>query len=136
MTVSVLKEPQPKIKTLIHEGGIGTVSAMLLNLLLYKLGSFDSSIITAANAPLQAFNVILLTVLSGIAAIIGYIVLTRFLAPKVARPIMWGIALVAFILLAFGPPTGITGIGTKEIILLEIMHIVALLPVHLLTREP
>lgn len=101
-------------------GAITTVGAMLVNALLFTLGNLPTDFV-----PFGA--VMGMTFMGGFAAIIGYAIMTRFLAQKTAdRVMLIGVAcvLAGF---AFNPFT-IPNVSITTIVILQLMHVVAALP--------
>lgn len=101
-------------------GTITTVGAMLVNALLFTLGNLPTDFV-----PFGA--VMGMTFMGGFAAIIGYAIMTRFLAQKTAdRVMLIGVAcvLTGF---AFNPFT-IPNVSITTIVILQLMHVAAALP--------
>ncbi|HSH03857.1 MAG TPA: DUF6069 family protein [Anaerolineae bacterium] len=122
--------------TLLKNGAIATLAAIIINVLLFLIGSlftFPDNAITPMGTPVSIAPVIITTLLGGLFATIGYLVLTKFM-PERANQIMWVVAII--VLLGMAPsPFGITNVPVLQIIILEIMHIVAALPVYALTKS-
>ena len=102
--------------------------------LLTSSFAFPPEAITPIGQPVSLPPVIIATLMGGAAATIGYIVLTRFLAVPTARRVLLVLAIIVLIAMAF-TPFGITEVPTAQIIILNIMHVVAgLVPVAALMR--
>jgi hypothetical protein len=130
-------ESKPALGAIWKNGLIATAIAVIINALLFLLGStftFPAEALTPMGAPITIGPVVILTLLAGLVATIGYTVLTRFLAISTANRVMWIVAVVVLIGMFFSP-FGIENVPLAEIVILEVMHLVAgLIPVYLLTR--
>lgn len=111
----------------LRSGTLATAGAMAVNGLLFTLGNLPPEFV-----PFGA--VMGMTFMGGLTAIIGYLILTRFLAQKTAVRVMWvGVALV---LLGFAyNPFTIPNASVATILILQLMHLVAALPAIRLTRK-
>ena len=127
---------KPAIGGIVRTGLIAAVVAIVVNALLFFIGSlftFPDNALTPTGDPVTIVPVVVVTLFGGIAATVGYIVLTRFLAKATANRVMLiGGALV--LIGMFFNPFSIENVPVAEIVILEIMHIVAAWPVWQLTR--
>ncbi|MEM9005699.1 MAG: DUF6069 family protein [Cyanobacteria bacterium P01_F01_bin.86] len=128
---------KPEISTIFRQGCTATVMAVFINLALYLIGStftFPANAIAPTGDPVTVAPVILASILGGLAATIGYLLLTRFFSRVMAKRIVWvltGLTLAGM----FFTPFGIENVPIAQIVILEIMHLVAALPVWWLTRK-
>ncbi|MEM8546322.1 MAG: DUF6069 family protein [Cyanobacteria bacterium P01_H01_bin.119] len=128
---------KPEISTIFRKGCIATVAAVVINAALYLMGStftFPADAITPTGDPVTVAPVILASILGGLVATISYFLLTRFLARVTANRVMWVLTGVVLIGMFF-TPFGIENVPIAQIVILEIMHFVAALPVWWLTRS-
>jgi hypothetical protein len=120
----------------MRAGGMATLVATIINAILFDVGStftFPADAITALGGPISLPAVVISTLVSGLLATLGYVVLTRFLSVRVARIVFW-VCLALVLLLSAANPFGITNVPIAEIVILEIMHLVAgLLPAWRMT---
>lgn len=130
--------PAPTIGRLAQYGLISTLIATLINAILYFIGTqftFPDDALTPLGVPVTIMPVVLITLLSGIVATIGYIVLTRFVPVATARRLFWILVAVVLIVMFF-PPFNITNVPFAEVMILQTMHLVAgLLPAYHLTKK-
>lgn len=127
---------KPAITTILRTGATGIVIAVLVNAVLYLIGStftFPPDAITPVGEPVTIVPVVMITTVAGFVATVGYLVLTRFLSALWTNRVMW-IATAAILIGMFFTPFGIENVPVAEIVILEIMHLVAAIPVYLLTR--
>ena len=116
--------------------GIGLAGAA--NAVLYLLGisfTFPVTAIAPTGSPVLLINVLVSTLIGGVGAVVAYYLLTKFLAQPTARLVMW--ILTILVLIASIPgPLSITNVPVSEIVVLNIMHLIAgLVPVYLLTKQ-
>lgn len=128
---------KPAIGAIWKNGLLATAIATVINAVLFFIGSlftFPPDAITPLGVPITIGAVISITLLGGVVATFGYTILTRFLNISTANRVMW-IAAVLVLIGMFFSPFGITNVSIAQIVVLEIMHLVAgLLPVSMLTR--
>jgi len=134
---SETQQSNPALAVVWRTGIVAAVVATVINAILFLVGSlftFPDDAITPMGEPISLALVVIVTFIGGIVATIGYTALTRFLPVKVANRVMWVGAII--VLLGMGlQPFGIENVPVAQIIILEIMHLVAsLLPVGGLTR--
>ena len=135
--ISKSLDQKPSVGSLAVTGGIAAVVAAVINAVLFlvgnALGAFPEDVLTPLGEPISLVPVVLMTIVGGIAATVGYIVLTRFLSVRNAKIALWVIgALVLFGM--FFSPLGLEGMPALGIFLLEVMHFVAgLMPIGRLT---
>lgn len=128
---------KPSVTLIWRNGVIATVVATVINAVLYLAGStftFPAEAVSPFGDPITLVPVVLATVFGGVAATIGYTVLTRLLSLQLANRIMWiGIILV---LIGMTPgPFGIENVSIAQVIIMQVMHFVAAIPVVMLTRS-
>lgn len=130
-------ETRPALGTILRKGLTGLAIAILVNALLYLVGTtftFPDTAIAPTGAPVTLAPVLIVTAMGGLTAIVGFFVLTRFLTMRLVNWIMWGATAIALLAMAINP-FGITDVPMAEIVILEIMHLVAAVPVFFLTRS-
>lgn len=134
--MTAIMETKPTMNTTIRKGAIGTVIAVVVNAALFLIGStftFPAEALSPLGEPVTLGPVIIMTLLAGVVATIGYLVLTRFLTLRNANIVMWVVTVLVLIGMVYGP-FGIENVPLAEIVILEIMHLVAAIPVYWLTR--
>lgn len=131
-------EVKPTVGQTALKGLPATVIAVGINVVLFLIGSalgaFPEEVLTPMGTPIQLVAVAVMTLLGGVVATMGYFVLTRYLSLRVAKIVMW---VVAVLVLGgmFMAPLRLEGLPKFGIFLLEAMHfIAALLPIGRLTR--
>jgi hypothetical protein len=131
-------QPKPSLGAIWKAGFLGAVIAAAINVILYligrALGAMPSDVVTPTGRPVEIVGVVLLSAFGVLAGTLVYTVLTRFLS--VARANRWFviIAIVVLVIMA-ASPFSLPGAPTIQIVLLEIMHLVAgLSAVYFLTR--
>lgn len=116
------------LSEIVKAGLIAAVSAAIINALIFllgrALGSFPDTALTPAGRPIDAPGAALLSVLGVIAGTVVYTVLTRrFDTDKANR---WFRIIAVIVLVVMIPtPFGIAGAPVSQIVLLEVMHLVA-----------
>jgi hypothetical protein len=123
---------------IFHNGAIGIGLAGAANAMLYLLGTtftFPANAIAPTGSPVLLINVLVSTLIGGLGAVGAYYLLSKFLAQPTARLVMW--ILTILVLVASIPgPLSITNVPVSEVIMLNIMHLVAgLAPVYFLTKQ-
>ena len=136
-TVLSLKN-QPQTHTL-RNGAIGIGLAGAANTILYLLGAsftFPTNAIAPTGSPVLLINVLVSTLIGGVGAVAVYYLLTKVLAQPTARRVMW-ILTVLVLVASISGPLSITNVPVSEVVMLNIMHLVAgLAPVYFLTKQP
>ena len=125
--------------TALKNGAIAGVSAAGINALMFYVGSavgcFPPTAVVQGQGPIGIANVLLMSVLPCIIGAVIFALLCRFTSNAVR--IFQIVTGVVFALFLTGPITGITGVATREIVLLEVMHlVVAGACVYFLTISP
>ncbi len=130
--------PKPSIGTIWKAGILGAVVAAAVNALLYfigrPLGAFPSDVLTPMGLPIELPAVIMLSVVGVLAGTLVYTLLTRFLST--ARANRWFVIIAIIVLIAMAAsPFSLPGAPMSQIIVLEIMHLVAgVAAIYFLTR--
>ncbi len=124
-------ETKPSIGGIFKNGAIAGVLAVVVNAILYfgasALGWFPETVLTPAGVPITLAPVISLTVASAIVGAIGYLILSRFLSRQKADLWFTILAVIVLVVMAI-TPLQLPGAPMGQIITLEIMHLVAGLP--------
>jgi hypothetical protein len=113
-----------------------TILASAINALLFLSASsvtFPATALTPQGTPVTLAPVVMMTLFGGIAATIGYLILSKLLAQKTAKIVMLAGSALVLIGMFFNP-FGIENAPVAQIVVLEIMHLVAALPAWRLTR--
>ena len=122
-----VKNPKPTLAGVAKAGGTAAAVAIAANAVLYLIGSavgaFPPDALTPMGVPVDVTAVIGASVMGSLAGTIGYFILTRVLALKLARQVFTGGVVLALIGMFF-TPFGIPNAPVLQIILLEIMHVV------------
>jgi len=118
---------KPGIASIARQGAMAGVVGLVVNAVLYFVGAavdaFPPDALTPMGVPVDIGAIAGISVVSTVAAIVGYFVLTRFLSPARARQIFTILALLVLLAMA-ATPFGITNVPVMQIVLLEIMHVV------------
>lgn len=126
MTVNTAVQA-PGFGAIARQGAIAGVIGLVINLILFfiggALGAFPPDALTPMGVPVDAVAVIGASVVSTVAAIVGYFVFTRFLSLQRAKQTFVVLAVLVLVGMAFNP-LGITNAPALQIVLLEIMHLV------------
>lgn len=134
---ATIPSPRPKAAQIVRTGGIATVVATIVNAIIFSTGltfTFPADAITALGGPVNLLAVVISTLLIGIFTALGYLTLTRFFSVRVARIVMW-VSLAWMLIVSPANPFGIGIVPVAGIVILEVMHIVAvLLPAWRMTR--
>lgn len=137
MTV-VPADPKPAAAGIIRRGAIATIIAVVVNSLLFLIGSlftFPPEAITPMGGPIELPIVAVLTLGAGIFATIGYLVLTRIMGLTTAHRVTIMVTILVLLGMAVNPFVSIQNAPMSQILILEIMHLVAALPVVALLRR-
>lgn len=119
MTTTTSSAANGHFGQILRTGALTTATALLVNGLLFTISNLPTEV------PLPA--VLSMTFIGGVAAIIGYALLNRFLTQKTTNRVMLiGVAcvLAGF---AFNPFT-IPNVSITTIVILQLMHVAAALP--------
>src|SRR5262245_45665331 len=116
----------------IRAGAVGVGIAGAANTVLYLLGTsftFPADAIAPTGSPVLLINVLVSTLIGGAGAIAVYCLLTKFLARPTARRVMWMLTVLVLVAAVSGP-LSISNLPVSEIVMLNMMHLVAgLVPV-------
>lgn len=133
MTTATVTQVQtkPSIGSILRAGAIGIVIAAVLNLILYFISTAIGAlpIMSSMGQPITLIPVLSFTIGSGIAATILYLILTRFLDHGRANTVFVIIASLVLIGMALTPITSVVEPTFAAVLMLEIMHLAAGLPV-------
>lgn len=123
-------DTKPTIGSIVRAGAIGIVIAAVLNVILYFISTSIGAlpVMASMGQPITLMPVLTFTVGGGIAATILYLILTRFLDHGRANTVFVTIASLVLIGMAFGPITSIVEPTVISVLMLEIMHLAAGLP--------
>lgn len=121
---------KPSIGSIIRAGAIGIVIATVINVILYLISTTIGALPAMATMgqPITLVPVLTFTIGGGIAATIGYLILTRFLTHGRANTVFVIIASLVIIGMAFTPITSVVEPTVMTVVMLEIMHLAAALP--------
>jgi hypothetical protein len=109
-------------------GIAGAIVAAAINVVLFlvgrALGWFSETALTPMGRPVEAFGAVVFSILGVLGGTVVYTILSRFMAtPRANR---WFVIIAIVVLVLMIPtPLGIPGAPTSQIILMEIMHLVA-----------
>jgi hypothetical protein len=136
--ISKSLEVKPTVGRVAMRGVPATIIAVGINVVLFLIGSalgaFPEDVLTPLGTPIQLVAVAAMTLGGGIAATLGYFVLTRFLKMRMAKIALWIVGVIVLIVMFFSP-LSLEGMPALGIFLLEVMHFMAgLLPIGRLTR--
>jgi hypothetical protein len=131
MTSSPEAAAQPSKRSLgsIWKAGIvGALVAAVINVVLYligrALGSFPDTALTPMGRPVDVFGAAFISILGVLGGTVAYSILSRFMATPRANRWFLIIAIVVLVLM-IPSPLAIPGAPTSQVILMEIMHLVA-----------
>lgn len=129
-TITTTLDTKPAVGSIVRAGAIGIVIAAVLNLILYFISTAMGAlpIMSSMGQPITLAPVLTFTIGSGIAATILYLILTRFLDQGRANTVFVIIASLVLIGMAFGPITSVVEPTVITVLMLEIMHLAAGLP--------
>lgn len=122
---------KPSVSGILKNGAIAGGVAIVLNAILYfigsPLGAFPADVLNPMGAPITLGPVIGVTLVGVVGGTIAYLLLTRFLAKPMADRIFLILAVIVLVVMAFSP-MNLPGAPVIQIIFLEIMHLVAGIP--------
>lgn len=123
-------DSKPTIGSIVRVGAIGILIAAALNVILYFISTALGALPTMASMgqPITLIPVLTFTIGGGIVATIGYLILTRFLNHQRANTVFVLIASLVIIGMAFTPITSVVEPTMITVLMLEIMHLAAGLP--------
>lgn len=129
-TTATTLDPKPAVGSIVRAGAIGIVIATVLNLILYFISTAIGAlpIMSSMGQPITLVPVLTFTIGSGLAATILYLILTRFLDQGRANTVFVIIASLVLIGMAFGPITSVVEPTVITVLMLELMHLAAGLP--------
>lgn len=123
---------------IVKAGLLGAGVAAVINVVLYLLGramgSFPATALTPMGRPVDAFAAAFISILGVVGGTVVYTLLTRFMdKPKGNR---WFTIIAIIVLVVMIPtPFGISGAPVSQIVIMEVMHLVAgLSAIYFLTR--
>lgn len=137
-TTTTTLDTKPAVGSIVRSGAIGIVIAVVLNLILYFISTAIDAlpIMSSMGQPITLVPVLTFTIGSGIAATILYLILTRFLHQSRANTVFVIIASLVLIGMAFGPITSVVEPTVLAVLMLELMHLAAGLPLmYTLTKS-
>jgi hypothetical protein len=119
-------------------GLIGAGVAAIINVALYllgrALGSFPPTALTPMGRPVDALGAAVLSVFGVLAGAVVYTILSRLMDTARANRWFLIIAIVVLVLMVLSP-LGIPGAPASQIVIMEIMHLVAgISAIYFLTR--
>ena len=124
-------DTKPSIGGIIKNGAIAGGIAVVVNAILYlrasALGWFPDTVITPSGAPITLAPVLMITLGGAIVGTIGYLILSRFLNRQKADLWFTILAVIVLVVMAINPPQ-LPGVSMGQIVAMEIMHLVAGLP--------
>ena len=110
-----------------RQGVIAGVGAIVVNAILFFIGSamgaFPADALTPMGVPVDIMAVVGFSVVSTIAAIVLCFLLHRFLSVERAKQVFLILAMLVLVGMAFNP-LGIANAPILQIVLLEVMHLV------------
>ena len=119
-------------------GVIGAGVAAIVNIVLYllgrALGSFPATAVTPMGRPVDAVGAAVISILGVLAGAVVYTILSRLMVT--ARANRWFLIIAVIVLVLMAPsPLGIPGAPASQIVIMEIMHLVAgISAIYFLTR--
>lgn len=131
-------DTKPTLGSIVRAGAIGIVVAAIINALLYFISTAIGALPAMASMgqPITLLPVLTFTIGGGLAATIGYLILTRFLTHGRANTVFVIIASLVIIGMAFTPITSVVEPTVMTVVMLEIMHLAtALPPMYTLTKQ-
>ncbi len=113
----------------LSRGVTGNATATLINAVLFLAASTftfgPNAIIEATGTPVGLANVVIATVIGAIISVAGYALLRRLLpSPDLMKRVLYVLAVLVLLVTAYGPFT-IRNVSAAQIIVMEVMHIVA-----------
>ena len=134
---AVAEQMKPESNAILRAGIIAAVVTTVVNSILYVIGSqftFSADAITMLGAPLTLPLIAFATFAGGIVAAVGYIILLGRFPVATAKQIATIGAVVIVIAMGIMPFT-ISNVDGAQILMLNIMHIVAALPIAVVIRQ-
>jgi len=115
-------------------GGVAAIINVVLYLLGRALGSFPATALTPMGRPVDVVGTVVLSVFGVLAGAVVYTILTRLMVT--ARANRWFLIIAIVVLVLMAPsPLGVPGAPASQIVIMEIMHLVAgISAIHFLTR--
>ena len=119
-------------------GLLGAGVAAIINVVLYligrALGSFPDTALTPMGRPVDVVGAAVVSILGVLAGAVVYTILTRLL--DTARANRWFLIIAIVVLVLMAPSRlGIPGAPASQIVIMEIMHLVAgISAIYFLTR--
>jgi hypothetical protein len=119
-------------------GFIGAGVAAIINVVLYllgrALGSFPATALTPMGRPVDAVGTAVFSVFGVLAGAVVYTILSRLMDTARANRWFLIIAIVVLVLMVLSP-LGVPGAPASQIVIMEIMHLVAgISAIYFLTR--
>jgi hypothetical protein len=119
-------------------GLIGAGAAAIINVVLYLLGrllgSFPSTALTPMGRPVDVVGTAVFSVFGVLAGAVVYTILSRLMDTARANRWFLIIAIVVLVLMVLSP-LGVSGAPVSQIVIMEIMHLVAgISAIYFLTR--
>lgn len=122
------------VKAGLFGAGVAAVINVVLYLLGRALGSFPATALTPMGRPVDAFAAAFISILGVAGGTIVYALLTRFMDKSKANRWFTIIAIIVLVLM-IPTPFGIPGAPISQVVIMEIMHLVAgLAAIYFLTR--
>lgn len=125
--VAKVEGQKPGFGQIARQGAIGGGIALVVNAILFfigsALGAFPADALTPMGVPVDIIAVVAASIVPTIAAIIGYFVLVRFLSLARAKQVFMILAVLVLLGMVYNP-FGITNVPMLQIVLLEVMHLV------------
>lgn len=130
MTTITHHDTKPAIGSIVRAGVIGIVIATVLNVILYFISTAIGAlpVMASMGQPITLIPVLTFTIGGGLAATIGYLILSRFLTHRRANTVFVIIASLVIVGMAFTPVTSVVEPTVITVVMLEIMHLAAALP--------
>jgi hypothetical protein len=132
------KPVRQSIGSIWKAGIVAAAVAAAANIVLYflgrALGAFPDTALTPMGRPVDAVATVMVSVLGVLAGALVYTVLTRLL--DAARAKRWFLLIAIVVLVLMAPsPVGIPGAPLSQVVIMEIMHLVAgVSAIYFLTR--
>ena len=129
MTATTL-EQRPSFATIARAGAIGIVVAAVLNAILYFISTAVGwlPIMASMGQPITLAPILIFGVVAGLIGIAVYYALTRMRSQEVTNRWFIIIASIVLIVMAVTPVLQTVDPNAGGVIMLELMHVVAALP--------
>lgn len=118
---------QTTSSNVLKRGLIASGSALVINLVLYAVGSalgaFPPDARTPMGPPITWVSVTIMTLLGGVVGALGFLVMERMLGSSRARKLFVALSVLVLVVFFFAP-FSIQNAPAAEIVVLEIMHLV------------